>query len=58
MNEHADECMNNKTHLGYAMPTSLVKVINKKEKKKLLVEIMNSGNFGHYDSEKRNIYHY
>ena len=27
MNEHADECMKNKTHLGFAMPTSSVNVI-------------------------------
>lgn len=151
MNEHVDECMKNKTHLGFAIPTSSVNVIyqmthmykhhidgglgfrhlmdyyyalrvwhndvmeckdlqslgmwceglgthvmsneevmsvirsfgmtkfaaavmyvlhklfdmsshyyicnpNKKEGKKLLAEIMNSGNFGHYDSEKPNVY--
>ena len=27
MNDHADECMKNKTHLGFAMPTSSVNVI-------------------------------
>ena len=151
MNEHADECMKNKTHLGFAMPTSSVNVIyqmthmykhhidgglgfrhlmdyyyalrvwhndvmeckdlqsqgmwceglgthvmsneevmsvirsfgmtkfaaavmyvlhkvfdmsshyyicnlNEKEGKKLLAEIINSGNFGHYDSNKPNVY--
>ena len=151
MNEHADECMKNKTHLGFAMPTSSVNVIyqmthmykhhidgglgfrhlmdyyyalrvwhndvmeckdlqsqgmwseglgtpvmsnsevittlrsfgmarfsaavmydlnvvfampthyyicepNEKEGEKLLAEMMNSGNFGHYDIEKPNVY--
>ena len=151
MNEHADECMKNKRHLGFAMPTSSVNVIyqmthmykhhidgglgfrhlmdyyyalrvwhndvmeckdlqsqgmwseglgtpvmsnsevittlrsfgmarfsaavmydlnvvfampthyyicepNEKEGEKLLAEMMNSGNFGHYDIEKPNVY--
>ena len=29
---------------------------NEKEGKKLLAEVINSGNFGHYDNEKPNVY--
>lgn len=44
-------------HEVFAMPTHYyICGPNEKEGKKLLAEIMNSGNFGHYDSEKPNVY--
>lgn len=44
-------------HEVFAMPTHYyICEPNEKEGKKLLAEIMNSGNFGHYDVEKPNVY--
>ena len=44
-------------HEVFAMPTHYyICEPNEKEGKKLLAEIMNSGNFGHYDIEKPNVY--
>ncbi len=44
-------------HEVFAMPIHYyICEPNEKEGKKLLAEIMNSGNFGHYDIEKPNVY--
>lgn len=44
-------------HEVFAIPTNYyICEPNKKEGRKLLEEIMKGGNFGHYDSEKPNVY--
>ena len=44
-------------HEVFDMPTHYsICEPNEKEGRKLLAEIMNSGNFGHYENEKPNVY--